>query len=40
MACKLLELNTEDGSNILVANELPNVPVGRVTATSKFFKEK
>lgn len=32
MARKLLELNTEDGSTILVAVELPDASVGRVSS--------
>ena len=40
MARKLLELNTEDGSTILVAVELPEASVGRVSPTGELPIEK
>ncbi|HYX14579.1 MAG TPA: CU044_2847 family protein [Nostoc sp.] len=40
MARKLLELNTEDGSTILVAVELPDASVGRVSLTGELPIDK
>ncbi|MEH2353500.1 CU044_2847 family protein [Nostoc sp.] len=40
MARKLLELNTEDGGTILVAVELPDASVGRVSPTGELPIEK
>lgn len=40
MARKLLELNTEDGSTILVAVELPDASVGRVSTTGELPIER
>ncbi|MEH1852792.1 MAG: hypothetical protein V7L11_14270 [Nostoc sp.] len=40
MARKLLELNTEDGGTILVAVELPEASVGRVSPTGELPIEK
>ncbi|WP_414543530.1 CU044_2847 family protein [Nostoc sp. CCY0012] len=40
MARKLLELDTADGSTILVAVEIPDVSVGRVSAPSDLPIEK
>ncbi|MEH1949564.1 MAG: CU044_2847 family protein [Nostoc sp.] len=40
MARKLLELNTEDGGTILVAVELPETSVGRVSPTGELPIEK
>lgn len=40
MVRKLLELNTEDGSTILVAVELPDASVGRVSPTGELPIEK
>ncbi|MBN3897216.1 MAG: hypothetical protein HWQ41_18655 [Nostoc sp. NOS(2021)] len=40
MARKLLELNTEDGGTIVVAVELPDTSVGRVSLTGELPIEK
>jgi hypothetical protein len=40
MARKLLELNTEDGGTILVAVDVPDVSVGRVSAPGELPIEK
>ena len=40
MACKLIELDTQDGSTILVAVDVPETAVGRVSATDELPIEK